>query len=71
MNIIVRQNQSDHTMGQLTIADIWTIKVDYSDRDDIAHEFINAFFDMYRDRDKALKYLSRYLDESDVSVLID
>jgi len=71
MKIKVAVNTVDPTMGQLTLEDIWSTKVDYSDRDDIAHELINTIFDIYGNRDEALKYLSQYLDRNDISTLVE
>jgi len=69
MQLRVRQNTIDPSMGEITISYMNSKTViDYSERDDIAHELINAYkdlFDAYGDNGWQ-KHLGQYLDKDDV-----
>jgi hypothetical protein len=70
MRINVRRNTCCDDIGEVTFDDGSSkIQFDY-DRDDLAHELINTYFDMYRDRDEAMRHLSMYLDKDDIKAMI-
>ena len=70
MRFSIRANTCDGSIGELTIEDGSTkLTVDY-DRDDLAHELVNAYRDIFaNDRDAWLKHLSMYIDDEDVKVI--
>jgi hypothetical protein len=70
MRINVRRNTCCDDIGEVTFNyGNNKIQFDY-DRDDLAHELINAYFDMHRDRDEAMRHLSMYLDKDDIRAMI-
>ena len=71
MEISIRRNTCNAEIGEVTI-DIGTSKItcDY-DREDFAHELVNAYRDLYMDDDKWIEHLSLYLTQQEVSDLAE
>jgi len=71
MEISIRRNTCDPEIGEATI-DIGTSKItcDY-DREDFAHELVNAYRDLYMDDAKWIEHLSLYLTFQEVSELAE
>ena len=56
-------------MGQITLdTHVGSIIIDY-DRDDLAHELINAHADLFGSTDEWLAHLSHYLSDYDIATL--
>ena len=70
MKMSVKTNTCNPSMGTITIEDVMTITVDYSSANDVGHELINAYRDLFKN-DDYLKHLSMYLDESDIEALTE
>jgi hypothetical protein len=71
MQISVRINSCRDDMGEATIDTGYSkITFDY-DRDEFAHQLVNAFLDLYGSggRGEAMRYLSTYLDADDVQAI--
>ena len=69
MRISIRINTCDDSMGEFAVEDCGTrITFDY-DRDDLAHELLNAYRDIFKEEDKWLDHLSNYLSDGDLVYL--
>ena len=70
MKISIRVSSISKTFGECTIKAGASTHIFYYDRDDLAHELLNAYRDIYgNDRDAWLKHLSMYLDKGDLDEL--
>ena len=70
MDISIRVNTSSREIGECTIRDGSSQHVFDYDRDDLAHELINAYRDIFaNDRDAWLKHLGMYLDDDDIKII--
>lgn len=70
MDISIRMNTSSNDIGECTIQDGSSKHVFDYDRDDLAHELLNAYRDIYaNDRDLWLKHLGMYLDDDDIKII--
>lgn len=66
MDISIRVNTSSSEIGECTIRDGSSQHVFDYDRDDLAHELVNAYRDLFRTNDDWCKHLSHYLDSDDI-----
>ena len=71
MEISILVSPASKTFGECMISYDESTPVRYVyDRDDFAHELLNAYRDIYgTDRNAWLKHLSMYLDKSDLDEL--
>lgn len=69
MRFIIRKNSVDSSIGVLAVEDgATTIKIAY-DRDELAHELLNAYRDLFSTNEGWLKHLAHYLDKGDIKEL--
>ena len=69
MRFSIRGNTCDDSIGELTVEDGSTkLQFDY-DREELAHEFINAYRDLFRTNEDWCKHLSHYLDDDDIKAM--
>ena len=71
MDISIRKNTCDSEMGEATFDSVaGLIKFDY-DREEFAHELINAYRDLFDSNDQMLNHLNCYLDRKDICDLYE
>jgi hypothetical protein len=69
MRISIRKNTCDSAIGEATIdATGANITIDY-DRDDLAHELVNAYRDLFDNADDWVAHLSMYMDSGEKAQL--
>ncbi len=69
MQFKIRSNTCDNSIGEITVIDgVTEIKLDY-DRDELAHEFVNAYRDLFNNNDDWCKHLANYLDDDDIKTM--
>lgn len=69
MNISVRKNTCDSSIGEITICAAGSKQEISYHRDDLAHELINAYRDLFDSADDWLAHLSQYIDANEVMQL--